>query len=355
MQIEVKNIRKYSIGRNGITQMDMKNVPIPANSGFRRDDGSPGAYSEENYRRRIKDREKAIKEKCRNSFTPNTAVHIVLTFDKKKCEGIDVTDLSQSHNLFHLFVKRVNRLYDGFCYVATFARQENNNWHYHLMCNLPARGKDYIQEVDRIWQYGIVDVIIIKTYKHFDNCVKYLKKNMKEAEKELNGERGYLSSRNAKRNIVISSARAKDEATFPQFDAKAHRLEMKTIYSVRNRRVGIIKDIIKGNAVKEFFRDPQGIIERSNGGYKPLLMDLKISYLSVKQNCRFPEPKIAQKKIKPPSKTSKIKAKKPQKKQSPNSPPNPANEMQKSNSQNKSNKSNKTNAGIKSTKEGSEG
>ncbi|MBO5449912.1 MAG: hypothetical protein J5994_11410 [Ruminococcus sp.] len=196
--------------RNGTTVVDCSNMVFNTNLGKckKPDDGSEGKYAALNYAKRIKTRAKKVKEICRNTFGIGKSMFLTLTFDPKMFNANDIKDIRFTHKEFKKFIKRVNGHYDGFKYVATFARQRNDNWHYHMICNL-CTDKD-IQALSDLWHYGTLFGKLIEDKKHYNNSINYLVKNMNSSAKELRGERGYLFSRNVERNEVITSWRIED-------------------------------------------------------------------------------------------------------------------------------------------------
>lgn len=317
MKAKLKEINKYEISRKGVTKKRLSKVPVPINRGTRRVDGMPSPNAEKNYMRRMKDRARTIREKCQNSFTKDTAIHVVLTFDEQKCAEINTTDITQTHNLFNKFVKRVNRRYEGFCYVATFNRQKNQKIHYHLMTNLPIHGtiEKTEQVLSELWQCGFVYVKKISSQKHFKRCVNYLIENMNKFSSNTHGVRGYLASHNAKSNIIVSSGRASDKEKYKEIDSKVSKYPLSLLYS-RSILIGLVNDVSPNCPIKDVILDYDRYLTPSAEGYKPLEMTLTAYSSPVRYNNLFPQPKAAKLKPAAPKKSAEKKAKKPAKKHS---------------------------------------
>lgn len=314
MKAELKNIDKYEISRGSVVKKQLNNVPVPVSRGKRRNNGTPSPNAERNFIRRMKKRASIVKEKCKNCFSVDNAVLVTLTFDKQKCADIDLKDIKQTHNAFNKFIKRVNRRYEGFCYVATFDRQGNGDWHYHLMCNFPIvkTSGTTANILKELWQCGRVDVSEILSKKHFNICVRYLNRNMFNNDSDKHGIKGYLASRNAKSKIVVSSGRVADNAKFKKIDGDVKQYPLEKIYST-SKRVGFIQEV---NGEKDIIMDFDNEWNRVPTGYKPL--DMKITAFSspVKYDNLFPKLESAKSKPIPLKKGSKKKAKKPSNKHS---------------------------------------
>ena len=95
----------------------------------------PSNYADFNYYNRMKQRRRVIEEMVYNSFEAGKMVMLTLTFDGRLQPEKQFSDIKTTHKEFKKFVQRVNDHYDNFRYVATFSRQKNGNWHYHMICN----------------------------------------------------------------------------------------------------------------------------------------------------------------------------------------------------------------------------
>lgn len=309
MKAELKNIDKYEINRGSVVKKRLTNVPVPVSRGNRRDDGTPSPNAEGNYIRRMKKRAKTIKEKCRNCFSVGNAVLVGLTFDKQKCADIDLKDIKQTHKEFNKFIKRVNRRYEGFCYVATFDKQGMGNWHYHMMCNFPVAG-NYIEAriiLENLWQNGRVYFSEVLSERHFNNCVRYMNRNMFNHDSDKRGIKGYLASRNAKGKIVVSSGRVTDKQKFKKIDNDVKQYTLEEIYSTK-KRVGFIQEI---NGTKDVIVDFDNQYTFVPAGYQPLDMEITAFSSPVRYDNLFPRLETAKPKPISPKKGTKKKAKKP--------------------------------------------
>lgn len=206
---------KVKIGRERTFIIEDNNKILPA---FKREPPPKEVHSknaDENYRKRMRARSKIIRERCENSFDVYTAWHATLTFDGSK---IDAQKLDVVHNEFAKFIKRVKRAFDNFAYVATFARQENGNWHYHMVCNFPLNFTE--RELSYLWENGRVKIKKIRSEKHFKNTINYLIKNLMCNAEEKKGKKGYMYSQNTEKDKVICSWRDEDTLKFEEVTNK---------------------------------------------------------------------------------------------------------------------------------------
>lgn len=312
MKAELTNIDKYEISRGSVVKKRYTNVPIAVSSGNRRDDGMPSPNAESNYYRRMKKRATIIREKCRNCFTVGNAVLLTLTFNEKICNDIDIKDIKQTHKAFNNFIKRVNRRYEGFCYVATFDRQNNGNWHYHLICNFPVTDQYMKAEIilKQLWQYGRIYISAIHSERHLSGCIRYLNKNMFNHGSDKHGIKGYLASRNAKSKIIVSSGRATDKEKFKEIDDDVKQYTLEEMYST-SKRVGFIHEIYGAKDVILDFDYQYTFVPT---GYKPIEMGITAFSSPVRYDDMFPKLEEAKPKPKVSKKGCKKKAKKPAKK-----------------------------------------
>ena len=137
---------------------------------------------------------------------------LTLTFDGRLQPEKQFSDIKTTHKEFKKFVQRVNDHYDNFRYVATFSRQKNGNWHYHMICNFPitiAPG-----EVRKLWKNGSFYITQIETNDEMETVIKYVISNMNESTAEMHGNHGYLCSKAIERDKVITSWREEQEAEY---------------------------------------------------------------------------------------------------------------------------------------------
>lgn len=151
-------------------------------------------------------------------FTPNNVIG-----NKEKINDLSYDskyhDLKTCNKEFKKFIQKMNYRYENFKYVAVMDKQENGNWHYHIICNL-----NYIEynELKGIWNLGGVFIGKIGSKNQLLKVTNYLKKNMVNARLYLKGQKGYLASKGLNRNIVLRSW-ATNEQT--EFQEQAQRLE----------------------------------------------------------------------------------------------------------------------------------
>lgn len=165
-------------------------------------------YADFNYYQRNKKRRDRIRELGYNSFDFEHSVMITLTFN------IPMTHLEEAHYLFKKFIQRVNSHYDNFRYLATFSRQTNGSWHYHVLCNFKPTMKN--EMVNSLWTHGFTYVTWFKNQALFDTAIQYLIDNMAAEGEEKRGKRGYLASSNLESNIVLTSYKEQDQAEFDE-------------------------------------------------------------------------------------------------------------------------------------------
>lgn len=167
-------------------------------------------FSQSNYWRRLKKRRDTFKEIAFNNFEVPHVSLVTLTFDDSNRNDKDYTVLDQTHREFKNFILRMNRVYDNFRYIAVFSRQQNGNWHYHMLCNLDRQTSS--EEIGAIWKLGYVWIDYIESNSDFYDKVSYCVRNMQECGvAELQGEKGYLCSKNLNRNIVLRTWKEDEE------------------------------------------------------------------------------------------------------------------------------------------------
>lgn len=207
LKAELTNMMKLKISRKRTECRDYGNLPKvcrKSNSG-KKDKSkceSKSKYEESNYRKRMLMRIKQIKEICHNSFQIGKMSSVTLTFDPEKDKDMDFTNLDTAHKEFDKFIKRMNHHFDNFVYIATFARHENQNWHYHMLCNIDKTVTE--KQIEKIWKNGRVEKNMVNDKDYFKNSIIYLVKNLNESGAELKGRSGYKRSRNAEPDKIIT-------------------------------------------------------------------------------------------------------------------------------------------------------
>lgn len=161
-----------------------------------------GDYFEVNQQQRLKKNCSTIRQLCRNNFFENNAVHVTLTFDSKKSTE-NFKDLKTAKKAFSDFIKRMNYHYDNFHHVTVFARQENGNWHFHMLCNLMSNTRQ--DQIEKIWKKGQVRLEYKYDKESFDNTIGYLCYNLRENFFELVGIRAVLYTRGLQKNLKLAS------------------------------------------------------------------------------------------------------------------------------------------------------
>lgn len=191
----------------------------------------PSRFEQYNYMKRMKARRQTIRELVYNNFDPPNTTMITLTFDSQQFPSLDFTDLKIAHKEFKKFIQRMNFRFDNFKYVATFSRQENQNWHYHLICNISNSISKTV--IEAIWNRGHVWLTYIFKESTLRDKVKYCIDNMGEiAYSDLKTEKGYLASKGLRRNIVLHSWKPEEaeaaEELFNQIKNEPHNLLFST-------------------------------------------------------------------------------------------------------------------------------
>lgn len=245
----IENGYKIKISRNRTRIITYENMqlqtthPIKSNKKKKIKPSIPSDYADYNYHNRMKQRRETVKEICYNNFELPNVVMLTLTYDSTKLDPAVCSDLEQSHYVFKKFIQRVNSHYDNFRYLATFNRQSNGNWHYHVICNFPNSISNNI--INPIWNNGISYVTSVKSRADYDNAIKYLINNMDAASGELKSKKGFLYSKNCERDIIVDSWHAGQEQEFIEAFDRVEKANRTILYEAKNH-LGI-----KGETVNE--------------------------------------------------------------------------------------------------------
>lgn len=174
----------------------------------------PSPFAELNYARRLKERKENFYAIVYNNFQSSHSVMITLTFSP---QNLVYCDLGRAHVEFVKFIKRLNWHYKGFKYIASFSRQKNGNWHYHMICNITDMDQ---KQWMKVWKLGLVWVSYIPDDGVLRKKAIYCVKNMLEsASDDLHAEKGYLCSHDLNRNLVFRSWNPKEaEECWKLFD-----------------------------------------------------------------------------------------------------------------------------------------
>jgi hypothetical protein len=217
--------------------------PIKSNKKKKIKPSIPSDYAGYNYHNRMKYRRETIREICNNNFEIPNVVMLTLTYDSTKLTPTVCSNLEQSHYEFKKFVQRVNSHYENFRYLATFNRQSNGNWHYHVMCNFPRDISN--NTIKDLWKNGIVYTTRIKSRTDYDSAVKYLIENMNAASSELKSKKGFLYAKSCERDIILDSWHADQEDAFAEAFEQVANANRTILYETRNH-LGV-----KGHTVNE--------------------------------------------------------------------------------------------------------
>ena len=164
----------------------------------------------------------------------------------------------------------MNHYFDDFIYMATFSRQRNGNWHYHMLCNIDDTISE--QEIQKIWKIGMIKKKIIDDEKYFKNGMNYLIKNLDSIKDELKGRSGYKHSRNAITDIVIDLNKA-DKQTVDELCEKIMQSQKVWITYQTEKSIGIMKryiDEYTGETSEFVDFDRELSDELKNKGYESL-------------------------------------------------------------------------------------
>ena len=233
----IQNGYKVTIGRRRTRITAYENLrlqttqPIKENKPKKMKPSIPSDYAGFNYYNRMKARRERIRELAYNNFDCVYSTMISLTFEVTDAKA-DYTVVENAHREFKKFIQRVNDHYDNFKYVATFNRQRNGNWHYHMLCNFPISTRN--KTIKELWKNGSTYITRIETQSDFDTVVQYLINNMSESADDIKGKHGYLSSKNLESNIVLTSYKADDAADFDIAFQRVLESNRKILYSTKN-------------------------------------------------------------------------------------------------------------------------
>lgn len=230
---------KIKIGRRRTTFTTCENMVLQATKPIKADKepklkpSIPSNYAEFNYYNRNKQRRRRVKEMCFNNFNPPEVVMLSLTFDPEKFPKNSLTDIEFTNREFKKFIQRVNNHYENFRYVATYSRQSNGNWHYHMMCNFTSSITN--EEVSTIlWKNGLTYITYIKDQELFRTAIDYLISNLNDSTDDKRGKHGYLKSKNIEQDIIIKSWRVEDKEIFDEIYEKIMQSSAKELYETSN-------------------------------------------------------------------------------------------------------------------------
>lgn len=197
----------------------------------------PSNYADCNYHARKKERRRVVREIIYNNFGVPNVVMLTLTFDQKDAQqNQSYTDLSKAHYEFKKFIQRVDSHYNDFRYIATFNRQSNGNWHYHLFANFPNTITN--ATIQSLWRKGITYITYIKTQADYRQSMDYLIQNMDQAANELKGKRGYLAPKDIERDKVYKSWNNQHTEEFNEAFERVQNASRTILYETKNH-IGI--------------------------------------------------------------------------------------------------------------------
>lgn len=233
----IENGYKITISRNRTHITTYENMvlqttqPIKKDKPPKRKPTIPSNYAAFNYYNRMKKRRKAIDELCWNNFKHGKSCMVTLTFDTKDKEQ-QYTDYEKAYAEFKLFIKRINSHYDGFKYLATFSRQNNGNWHFHMICNLRKQVSN--QMIAELWEKGYTYKTNLNTQEKYETAIQYLKNNMTESADALKNKKAYLYSRTLEHDREVTSWRKEDAEAFEKIFPIIEAANRNILYETRN-------------------------------------------------------------------------------------------------------------------------
>lgn len=229
---------KLKIGRKRTHVTTYENMALQTTSPIKKDKQKeikrniPSDYAKFNYYNRMKKRRQEIREICWNNFDLPDVVMLTLTFDQKGNVEKNFAQLEDAHQEFKRFIQRVNSHYENFKYLTTFSRQNNGNWHYHVICNFQHSITN--NEIMNLWKNGITYVSYIDTIEGYKKAITYLTDNMDESADALKGKHGYLCSRSVERDIKLVSWREEQFDEFVEAFTKVKQEKRRILYETRN-------------------------------------------------------------------------------------------------------------------------
>lgn len=132
---------------------------------------------------------------------PDMLSFLTLTFAE------NVIDLKEANYAFNQFVKRLNRVFPGFKYLAVPEFQKRGAVHYHVICNFSVPSgvdrKEFERDfANRYWQNGFIK---LKDIKNVDNVGAYICKYLGKANFDARyfKKRKFFYSFNLFRAVVV--------------------------------------------------------------------------------------------------------------------------------------------------------
>lgn len=228
----------------------------------------PSNYANFNYYNRMKKRRQLIKELCWNNFDLPHVIMLTLTFDQKNSKEKDYTHIRTVHKEFKKFIQRVNSHYQDFKYIATFSRQQNGNWHYHVMCNFPHSITN--NEISVLWKNGITYITYIDKRELYNGAIQYLIDNMNEASDSLKGQHGFMYSKSLEKDIELVSWKEEQINEFLEAFEKVKDNDRTILFEARNH-LGVKGTRVDEETSEEFeihFKDKELTPALKDAGYE---------------------------------------------------------------------------------------
>lgn len=207
------------------------------------------------------------------NFRTGDVMLVTLTFDEKK---INCKDFDVCRDEFRKFIKRLRGKFRNLVYLGVCSKQDNGNFHYHLLMNLPDDVRN--KEIQTVWRLGGTNCSSLYHFDELSNAINYCIKNMMEiAWTDLKGEKAFVHGNGMQKPKVFRSwdKHEKDQA---------YEYLSRAIHSVLDR------PYVNQNSytTKDKFTDDEITITRM------------ISHISI--NELFEEPKVAERIKKAPRK-----------------------------------------------------
>ncbi len=234
----IKDGFKIKIGRKRTHVTTYENMVLQTTQPIKKDKPKkikpsiPSDYANYNYHNRMKKRRQTVRELCWNNFDLPHVVMLTLTFDQSSQPKKEFTHIKTAHYEFKKFIQRVNSHYMDFRYITTFSRQQNGNWHYHVMCNFPQSITN--SEISALWKNGLTYITYINTRELYNTAIQYLIDNLNESSDSLKGKHGFMYSKSMEKDIELVSWREDQFNEFLEAFEKVKDNKRKIMYETRN-------------------------------------------------------------------------------------------------------------------------
>lgn len=157
---------------------------------------------------------KNIKRYMYSNFNKSFQKFLTFTFDPKKFPDIDITDPTITNFYFAKFIRKFKSKYPNLRYIVVIEQQDNQNIHYHMVCNI--RAKIDFTFLLNAWSYGFVKPETINSIEKATFYIsKYISK-FKDLPDNFLNKKLYFISKNLIKSIVTTYLNLKN--SLPSFD-----------------------------------------------------------------------------------------------------------------------------------------